>query len=69
MAWGSAQESASVYALLQVFPDARVGEVRFLWCLASQYACGLDTPELLHVEAINSPLLRALVVLSSLPFT
>jgi hypothetical protein len=27
MAWGSAQEAASVHALLQVFPDADVGEV------------------------------------------
>lgn len=28
MAWGSAQEAASVHALLQVFPNADIGEVR-----------------------------------------
>jgi hypothetical protein len=32
MAWGSAQEAASVHALLQVFPDAAVGEVRPASC-------------------------------------
>lgn len=52
MAWGSAQEAASVHALLQVFPDAAVGEVQASIilqpcpsCMLSCSTCYIDSTQ------------------------